>query len=318
MSGSIWVGAKLSRASDRFERRHVDGVSRAARPLARYLPVGHASERSAEPPANKSCAPGRPGARCAGFGRFVGRARRSLQDCRNHRAARGLNQPWREERLGKPWSRSSPPARERREGEAASEAGARRQSRAIGGGSGGLERALRSLDDGRHSGPGKPPALTRGRWNRSWFLEDGGRVSARHVRRGATGSVRGSFVGLARGRKRRGGYGSPENWARPAAALHGEQGLAIGRTEVGHAPSSASSSGAGLPQGGLAPAAAEAEAGFGSFRPRRLVGAAQAARLGNPAICRGARYGMSVAEVGEKHLSRSVEGSREANRGAAR
>jgi hypothetical protein len=40
-----------------------------------------------------------------------------------------------------------------------------------------------------------------------------------------------------------------------------------------------------LPQGGLASAAAEAEAGFGSLRSRWSVGAAQVARLGNPAIC---------------------------------
>jgi hypothetical protein len=48
---------------------------------------------------------------------------------------------------------------------------------------------------------------------------------------------------------------------------------------------------------------------------RRLVSAAQAARLGNPAIWRGTRYEKSVAEVGEKHLPRNPEGSREANRG---
>jgi hypothetical protein len=83
------------------------------------------------------------------------------------------------------------------------------------------------------------------------------------------------------------------------------------------APSSARSSGVGLPQGGPAPVAAGSGAGFGSLSTllRRLVSAAQAARLGNPAIWRGARYEKSVAEVGEKHLPRNPEGSREANRG---
>jgi hypothetical protein len=72
-----------------------------------------------------------------------------------------------------------------------------------------------------------------------------------------------------------------------------------------------------LPKGGLAPAAAEAELGFGPVRPRGLVGAAQVAKLGNPAICKGARFEKLVAEVGEKHLSSSAEGTREANRGVA-
>lgn len=87
------------------------------------------------------------------------------------------------------------------------------------------------------------------------------------------------------------------------------------------APSSASSSGVGLPQGGPAPVAAEVMSGLRlvlSPCSRRLVGAAQVAKLGNPAICRGARYEKSVAEVGEKHLSRNAKGSREANRGVAR
>jgi len=194
----------------------------------------------------------------------VDRARRSLQDCRSRRATRGLNQPWREERLGKPWCRSSPPAREHREGEAASEAGARRQSRAIGGGLGGLERASRALGDGRHSEPGKPLALTREWWKRFWFLEEGvGREPGTYV--GARQGVSEvSFGGLARGLKHRGGHGGPINGARPAAVLHGDRRLATGRTEVEHAPSSASSSGVGLPQGGLTPVAAEAQVGFGS------------------------------------------------------
>jgi len=70
-----------------------------------------------------------------------------------------------------------------------------------------------------------------------------------------------------------------------------------------------------LPQGGSAPVAAGSEAGLLVFALQWLVSAAQAARLGNPAISRGARYEKSVAEVGEKHLPRNPEGSREANRG---
>lgn len=71
VSGSIWVGANPPLASDRFGGRHAKGVTsvRAApgpiRPGWPRLPKG-----SAEPPAIKSCEPGRPGTRCAGFGRF--------------------------------------------------------------------------------------------------------------------------------------------------------------------------------------------------------------------------------------------------------
>jgi len=82
----------------------------------------------------------------------------------------------------------------------------------------------------------------------------------------------------------------------------------MGRSWSG-APSSAPSAGVGSSQDGLAP--------HGRSRPRSAknsaVGAARAAR---PEIERstGARVEGRFAEVGEKHLVHSVEGSREANR----
>lgn len=213
VSGSIWVGAKPSQASDRFEGRHADGVTSSCAAPGPIPPGWPRLRKERGATREKKLHTRATGSAVRGVRTIRGRARRSLQDCRSRRAARGLNQPWREERLGKPWSRSSPPARERREGEAAPEAGARRQSRAIGGGLGDLERDSRALGDGRRSEPGKPLALTRGWWKRFWFLEEGvGREPGTYV--GARQGVSEvSFVGLARGRKHRGGHGSPVNWA---------------------------------------------------------------------------------------------------------
>jgi hypothetical protein len=72
-----------------------------------------------------------------------------------------------------------------------------------------------------------------------------------------------------------------------------------------------------LPQGG--PASVVAVAERASVRSVAAVGpnAAQAAGTRGSGDHMGARIsGWSVAEIGEKHLPRSVEGSREANREA--
>jgi len=69
------VGAKLSSRAI-AARNAMLGSRRATRPLAREFSVGQASQ-GAEPLATKSCARGRPRARCARFGRSHGRARRS-------------------------------------------------------------------------------------------------------------------------------------------------------------------------------------------------------------------------------------------------
>lgn len=225
-----------------------------------------------------------------------GRARRSLLDCRSRRATRGPHQPRREERLGKPWFGSSPSTREHWRGEIASEAGARRQSRAIGGGLRQPERVVGALGDGRRSGPGKPLALTRERWKRFWFLEDGsGRKLGANVgaRQGAS-EVR--YVGLVHGPTHRDADGGPhKGLPRTGSSTH------VGRdrrardagTEVGRAPSSARSSGVGLPQGGSAPVALGSEAGLlVSLRVAGQRGASREARESSDLS------GCSLREVG--------------------
>jgi len=66
-----------------------------------------------------------------------------------------------------------------------------------------------------------------------------------------------------------------------------------------------------LPQGGLASAVAKSEVGFGLLRSRWPVGAAQVARLGNPAIC-----GVLVSRSRLQKSARSI--FRAASRGAER
>jgi hypothetical protein len=104
-----------------------------------------------------------------------------------------------------------------------------------------------ALVDGRRLGSGKPLALTRGRWKRSWR---------------SANAQQWAFAGRDRGRQR------PDH--RPSARLitprQGSSACARsssppflrrrdagGSSEAGEAPSSADPPGVGLPQGGLTP-----------------------------------------------------------------
>jgi hypothetical protein len=86
----------------------------------------------------------------------------------------------------------------------------------------------------------------------------------------------------------------------------------VGWTEAGERAVKRAPPGAGSPKGGLAP---RLPTSFGSGGGRGRRGASHA--LGNHAI-HGCSCRESVAEVGEEHLSRTLEGSREANREGAR
>jgi len=161
--------------------------------------------------------------------------------------------------------------------------------------------------------------LTRGRWKRFWFLEDGsGRKPGAYVgaRQGAS-EVR--YVGLVRGRIHRDADGGPIpghpapsppfTWVESESARRTDRSWvsAVKRTLI-RGRIAARWFGAG-------------RCGVGNglrlvIDISAVAGQCGASRgLGSPAICRGARYEKSVAEVGEKHLPRNPEGSREANRG---
>lgn len=153
------------------------------------------------------------------------------------------------------------------------------------------EGVSRALVDGRRSEPGKPSALTRRWWQRFWLLEEGiGRKLGTYV--GARQGVSEvSFVGLARGRKHRGGDGGPSRVARRRSLR--ERRACDGGTEVERAPSSARSSGVGLPQGGSAPVALGSEAGLlVSLRVAGQRGASREARESSDLS------GCSLREVG--------------------
>jgi len=167
--------------------------------------------------------------------------------------------------------------------------------------------------DGRRSGPGNPPSLTRWWWKRSWLLAIT-RVSGwRGARQGASEVDR-----QLRARSRTPRRGGAAFGRMPGSSLR--QGRR-GRERVGQswsrAPSSARPAGVGSSKGGLAPlpglvmvvSATMGAAGGGQ--------PSESCAPGSRAIreCSGCE---SVAEVGEKHLSRSLEGSREANRERAR
>lgn len=156
------------------------------------MPPGWPRDRKeAKPPATRSCPPGRPGERCAGFERFevvlAGRSRIAEVD------ERRVALPIRRRRAAGNEVGSSPP-RARATGWRSSvgsrSAVAKPCDRWRARGSPGVRRAL---VDGRRLGPGKPSALTCRWWKRSWFLEDDVGSKARRVRRGATGGVRGFF-----------------------------------------------------------------------------------------------------------------------------
>jgi hypothetical protein len=166
---------------------------------------------------------------------------------------------------------------------------------------------------GRRSGSSKPPPLTRERGKRSSVprAELGPRTEPSE---GCDRERQRSFASFARGRQRRGevallsravasGSGSPEM---------GSSNRVVEWTEAGDRAVKRAPPGAGSPKGGLAPQS-PTSSGSGGGGGRR--GASHA--LGNHAI-HGCSCRESVAEVGEEHLSRTLEGSREANREGAR
>jgi hypothetical protein len=136
-------------------------------------------------------------------------------------------------------------------------------------------------------------------------------VKHRAASRGATGSVRGSFASSAHGRQRQARVATPLAGGargRPAERprRHRER-----TAEAGDAPSSACPAGVGLPQGG--------PASHGRTEPSRAREAScdqyGASRAPGSRTVHGCSCRESVAEVGERHLLRVTEGSREANQG---
>jgi hypothetical protein len=170
--------------------------------------------------------------------------------------------------------------------------------------------------EGRRFGSGKSVSLTRERRKRSWLLESA-RGSPNSGRlRGATGSVRGRtsasrMAENARPRRRRHRGG-----ARICTSPKGEQSrVRIGRSwrrAVKRAPSRGRivARRSGVARKNPTPPAfgrrGEGEASCG----QRSASYAPGSRAVHGCSCR-----ESVAEVGEKHLLRAIEGSREANRG---
>jgi hypothetical protein len=90
---------------------------------------------------------------------------------------------------------------------------------------------------------------------------------------------------------------------------------AIETSEAGGAPSSAAPPGVGLPQGGLTPRSEW----HGANALRSFLEADFAARAASAGVGRdtGARFGMSVAEIGETYLSCAIKVSREASQEGA-
>jgi hypothetical protein len=216
---------------------------------------------------------------------------------------------------------SSPSARERRRGERASEAGSsvakpRDRWRVPTKPVGSRERVdLGAPVEGRRFGSGKSVSLTRERRKRSWLLES--------VRGSPTPGGYGARQGASEvGRQprawpkkpRRGGTATE---AVPGSGTRRKANRAVhGSAEAGGAPSSARPAGVGLSQDGptshgrtrppLRKEDGEGEASCG----QRSASYAPGSRAVHGCSCR-----ESVAEVGERHLLRAIEGSREANRG---
>jgi hypothetical protein len=167
--------------------------------------------------------------------------------------------------------------------------------------------------DGRRSGSIKPPPLTWRWWTRSSAPRTNPVVMAGGGR-GATESVRSpspaSYAvdnAAARWRSRTGSPSGSSEQARSAGAGRGvETDRSWGRA-VKHA-----SLGVGSPQGGPASRCARALRGSGAWRSMR----AQAFVTREPND-RGCTCRREVAEVGEEHLPRARQGSREANRASA-
>lgn len=163
--------------------------------------------------------------------------------------------------------------------------------------------------DGRRFGSGKSSPLTRGRRKRSWFLESV-RGLALWKATGRDRERQRSDVSLAHGRKSHAEVAPPEAVPGSTKSKGEEDRVRIGRSwrrAVKHAPSrgriAARRSGVARknptpPQGG----AGEASCG------QRSASCAPGSRAVYGCSCR-----QSVAEVGERHLLRAIEGSREAN-----
>jgi hypothetical protein len=164
-----------------------------------------------------------------------------------------------------------------------------------------------ALVEGRRFGPGNPPLLTQGRGKRSWLLVAARRLAEKA--RGATGSVRGLVISVARGRKRCGEAALLNQGPCPSHDNNVTRKV-IEQAEACGAPSSVTQPGAGLPKGGPTPRSRR----HSGLTPRtscvEVVAAAQAAGSGVERSS-GARSERSVAEVGERHLSGVIEVSRE-------
>lgn len=239
-------------------------------------------------------------------------------DCRSRQAARGPSRP-EAKSLWITMDGSSPTARERRRGERASEAGSsvakpRDRWRAPSKPVGSRQRVdLGAPVEGRRFGSGKSSPLTRGRRKRSWFLESV-RVEQARKASGRDRERQRSDVSLAHGRKRQAGVAPPEQ--RRCPDLH----LAERRTEpcTDRPKLEARRQARAQPGSDCRKAVRRrTEEPDSSARGRgeascdqRSASYVPGSRAVHGCSCRG-----SVAEVGERHLLRAIEGSREANRG---
>jgi hypothetical protein len=163
--------------------------------------------------------------------------------------------------------------------------------------------------DGRRSGPGKPPSLTRWWWKRFWLLAQAWVSGWRGARQGASEVDR-----QLRPRSKTPWRGGAAFGRMPGSSLQkgGKRRERVGQS-WSCAPSSARPAGVGSSKGGLAPSPAlviVASAPMGALGDGRRSGSYAP---GSRAI-RGCSGCESVAEVGEKHLLYPLEGSREASR----
>jgi hypothetical protein len=175
----------------------------------------------------------------------------------------------------------------------------------------------RALVDGRRSDSTKPVALTCGWWKRLWLVII---TLSRERRRAVAGDkgVRGTLVDPASGRTSRlrvvndtNNVDHPRTWI---PIFDGGTHPETTRSSVTEARLRAVKrvrAGAGLPQGGLA------SRGRSRLTPTKHPRDLRWRKPWCPEIERtvGCTCRWLVAEIGEKHLSTTSEGSREANRG---
>jgi len=196
------------------------------------------------------------------------------------------------------------------------------QSREIGGGSSSVNAltacastSTKAFVDGRRPGPGKLRALTCTVWQRSWLLaswpssKDEG-----HTAGGDRGCQR-PFASLARGRKRRGKVVLPPGDTRPSSCS-AKAVSSASRSKLGTRRQARAHPGPGRRKAGwrcpLQPAS-----GFSSGRWGESGRRGESCERGSRAVHE-CSYLLSVAEVGEKHLSLVTKGSRKATRGDVR